>query len=114
MAPSASKQKRLAEKAMKNAEKGLTGSSKSTPAGSVAGGSTPMTSLSANASDEALADAQAEMKRLNLATDRSAVRSSAIFTIWNHTNGRTVSWCPTLKDVISRLTSTLCLSTVVF
>lgn len=67
MAPSASKQKRLAEKAAKGGGK----SAKSTPAGSVA--STPMTSLSANASDEALADAQAQMKKLNMATDRSAV-----------------------------------------
>jgi ATP-binding cassette subfamily F protein 2 len=66
MAPSASKQKRLAEKAAKGGK-----SAKSTPAGSVA--STPMTSLSANASDEALADAQAQMKKLNMATDRSAV-----------------------------------------
>lgn len=73
MAPSASKQKRLAEKAAKNSEKGLSGSSKSTPGASTNGTSTPMTNLSANASVEALADAQAEMKKLNLATDRSAV-----------------------------------------
>ena len=114
MAPSASKQKRLADKAMKNAEKGLTGSSKSTPAGSVAGGSTPMTSLSANASDEALADAQAEMKRLNLATDRSAVRWSAKRDLGQLLMTRTVSWFPTPKDVISRSTNTPSLSTVVF
>lgn len=67
MAPSASKQKRLAEKAAKGGK-----SAKGTPAGSV-GTSTPMTSLSANASDEAIADAQAQMKKLNMATDRSAV-----------------------------------------
>ena len=73
MAPSASKQKRLAEKAAKNLEKGKTGSTKSTPAPSTAGGSTPLTSLSANGSTENLADAAEQMKKLNLATDRSAV-----------------------------------------
>jgi len=69
MAPSASKQKRLAEKAAK----GSASTGKNTPVASTNGGSTPMTSLSANGSEENLADAQAEMKRLNLATDRSAV-----------------------------------------
>ena len=71
--PSASKQKRLAEKAAKAASGGaLTPTTKSAGT-STNGNSTPMTSLSANASEEALADAQAEMKKLNLATDRSAV-----------------------------------------
>jgi ATP-binding cassette subfamily F protein 2 len=75
MAPSASKQKRLAEKAAKgSASTGKTGSS--TPAASTNGNSTPMTSLSANGSEENLADAAAEMKKLNLATDRSAVSLS--------------------------------------
>jgi ATP-binding cassette subfamily F protein 2 len=37
-----------------------------------------MTNLSANASVEALADAQAEMKKLNLATDRSAVSTITV------------------------------------
>lgn len=68
MAPSASKQKRLAEKAAKNSS-----SSKTTPAGSVNGGSTPLTSVSANGSTEDLVDAAEQMKKLNLATDRSAV-----------------------------------------
>ncbi|WWD07812.1 hypothetical protein V865_005917 [Kwoniella europaea PYCC6329] len=73
MPPSASKQKRLAEKAAKNAEKGKTGSSRTTPSGSVAGGSTPLTSLSANGSTENLSlDAAAQMKKLSMATDRSA------------------------------------------
>ena len=44
----------------------------STP--STNGNSTPLTSLSANGSEENLADAHEEMKRLNMATDRSAVR----------------------------------------
>ncbi|ORX34490.1 ATP-binding cassette transporter [Kockovaella imperatae] len=70
--PSASKQKRMAEKAAKAAAKGDTPSSSMTPATSTNGHSTPMTNMSANASEEALADAQAEMKKLNLATDRSA------------------------------------------
>ncbi|KAK8846859.1 hypothetical protein IAR55_005948 [Kwoniella newhampshirensis] len=66
MAPSASKQKRLAEKAAKN-------SGKNTPsASSVTGGSTPLTSLSANGSSTDLVDAAEQMKKLNLATDRSA------------------------------------------
>nr|XP_019008622.1 ATP-binding cassette, subfamily F, member 2 [Kwoniella pini CBS 10737]OCF47403.1 ATP-binding cassette, subfamily F, member 2 [Kwoniella pini CBS 10737] len=73
MPPSASKQKRLAEKAAKNAEKGKTGSSKSTPSASVNGGSTPLTSLSTTGSTEDLSlDAAAQMKKLTMATDRSA------------------------------------------
>ncbi len=84
--PSASKQKRLAEKAAKNAEK-VSGFSTpnpsstnghSTPNGN--GDSTPMTSLSANGSEENLADAHEEMKKLNLAQDRSAVS-----TFFSHT-----------------------------
>ena len=71
MAPSASKQKRLAEKAAKNSNSGTTAS---TPAGgSTNGNNTPLTSLSANGSQENLADAHEEMRKLNLATDRSAV-----------------------------------------
>ena len=77
MAPSASKQKRLAEKAAKNANAnanaGKSSSPKSTPDPSTNGNSAPMTSLSANGSLENLADAHDEMKKLNLATDRSAV-----------------------------------------
>lgn len=67
MAPSASKMKRLAEKAAKN-------SSSNTPSGSTNGDSTPMTSLSTNASQEdlKLLSAQAAMAKLNTATDRSA------------------------------------------
>lgn len=69
MAPSASKMKRLAEKAAKNSS-----SSKTTPAGSTNGDSTPMTSLSANGSEEdlKLLSAQQAMAQLNTATDRSA------------------------------------------
>jgi ATP-binding cassette subfamily F protein 2 len=75
MPPSASKQKRLAEKAAKQAAKGSTGSTASTPAPSSTGGSTPMTSMSANASSEnlTLEDAREQMAKLNMATDRSAV-----------------------------------------
>lgn len=61
MAPSASKQKRLAEKAAKASK---AGSSKS----SVTGASTPLTSVSDDPTDAA-----EQMKKLNLATDRSAV-----------------------------------------
>ncbi|KAL7418566.1 ABC transporter ATP-binding protein arb1 [Cryptotrichosporon argae] len=74
MAPSASKQKRLAEKAAKAATGGgkdaSSKSGKSTPAASTT--DTPLTSLSANGSTEDLVDAQTAMKKLNLATDRSA------------------------------------------
>ena len=76
MAPSASKQKRLAEKAAKQASKGGSASTgTSTPAGtSTNGGSTPLTSLSANGSSADLVeDAKAEMAKLSLKTDRSAV-----------------------------------------
>jgi len=77
--PSNSKQKRLAEKAAKNAGKGsMKTSPTSTPDPSTNGNSTPMTSLSANGSLENLADAHEEMKKLNLATDRSAVSGRAL------------------------------------
>ncbi|KAI0065966.1 P-loop containing nucleoside triphosphate hydrolase protein [Artomyces pyxidatus] len=75
MAPSASKQKRLAEKAAKQASRanGSTdpSGSASTPGGSVNGGSsvnTPMTSMSAATSQDDLPS----MAKLQLATDRSA------------------------------------------
>ena len=68
MAPSASKQKRLAEKAAKKSASGT-----ATPASTVNGGSTPLTSLSNTGSTEDLVDAAEQMKKLNLATDRSAV-----------------------------------------
>jgi ATP-binding cassette subfamily F protein 2 len=64
MAPSASKQKRLEAKAAKV-------SKKNTPAASVAGDDTP--AISSNGSFADVNDAQAQMRRLNLATDRSAV-----------------------------------------
>jgi ATP-binding cassette subfamily F protein 2 len=67
MPPSASKQKRLAEKAAKK-NAGL-GSSTTTPTGSVNGGSatnTPLTSMSAaNSSDDLTS-----MAKLNIATER--------------------------------------------
>ena len=78
MPPSASKQKRLAEKAAKQAAKSNTlGSSvnSSTPPGSTNGGSrggssvnTPLTSLSAATSQEDLTS----MAKLQIATERSA------------------------------------------
>ncbi|KAA1466723.1 hypothetical protein DENSPDRAFT_791628 [Dentipellis sp. KUC8613] len=73
MAPSASKQKRLAEKAAKQASKnnGTTAStSTSTPAGSAPGSSvnTPLTSMSAATSQEDLTS----MAKLQIATERSA------------------------------------------
>lgn len=69
MPPSASKQKRLAEKAAKKSVSGKTTPSAST----TGGGSTPLTSLSANGSTDDLVDAAEQMRKLNLATDRSAV-----------------------------------------
>ncbi|GJE99789.1 ATP-binding cassette domain-containing protein [Phanerochaete sordida] len=75
MAPSASKQKRLAEKAAKQASKGKGGTDASsttgtTPTGSVPGSSvnTPLTSNSAAGSQEDLN----AMAKLQIATDRSA------------------------------------------
>ncbi|KAF8496990.1 ATP-binding cassette transporter [Gautieria morchelliformis] len=71
MAPSASKQKRLAEKAARAASRGGDGTSTSTPTTSVNGGSatnTPLTSLSAAQSREDLTS----MAKLQIATDRSA------------------------------------------
>ena len=67
MAPSLSKQKRLAENAAKKAA-GLTDTSTntSTPAGSVNGTNTPLTSISGAGSQEDLLS----MAKLNLATDR--------------------------------------------
>lgn len=70
MAPSASKQKRLEAKLAKQS---ASASLKSTPAASTAG-DTP--SISANGSFVDVNDAQAQMRKLNLATDRSAVRGS--------------------------------------
>ncbi|GBE80182.1 P-loop containing nucleoside triphosphate hydrolase protein [Sparassis latifolia] len=73
--PSSSKQKRLAEKAAKQASKSKGGTDASTstetPSGSVNGGSsvnTPMTSMSAATSQENLTS----MAKLQIATDRSA------------------------------------------
>ncbi|KAJ4485456.1 P-loop containing nucleoside triphosphate hydrolase protein [Lentinula aciculospora] len=72
MAPSASKQKRLAEKAAKKAAAvGDASTSTSTPTGSVNGSTgvnTPMTSVSAATSTEDLTN----MAKLKIATDRSA------------------------------------------
>ncbi|EIN11118.1 P-loop containing nucleoside triphosphate hydrolase protein [Punctularia strigosozonata HHB-11173 SS5] len=75
MAPSASKQKRLAEKAAKGAAKSKgkgtdASSTTDTPTGSTNGStaSTPMTSLSAATSKEDLS----AMEKLRIATDRSA------------------------------------------
>jgi len=68
MAPSASKQKRLAEKAAKNSASGKSEPTQSSTAGSASGGSTPLTSRGGSkaASQEDLMS----MARLNIATDR--------------------------------------------
>lgn len=72
MAPSASKQKRLAEKAAKQAagkKDGATDSTTTTPTGSVNGGSalgTPLTNTSAATSTDDLTS----MTKLQIATDR--------------------------------------------
>ncbi|KAF8329913.1 P-loop containing nucleoside triphosphate hydrolase protein [Amanita rubescens] len=71
MPPSASKQKRLAEKAAKNAAAaGSASTATSTPTGSVNGSTsnTPLTSVSASNSRDDLS----AMAKLNMATDRSA------------------------------------------
>ncbi|TFK20577.1 P-loop containing nucleoside triphosphate hydrolase protein [Coprinopsis marcescibilis] len=73
MPPSASKQKRLAEKAAKKTVTGSSATGTSTPADSVNGGaSTPLTSLSGLASKAGSQDDLLSMAKLNLATDRSA------------------------------------------
>ncbi|KAJ9105074.1 hypothetical protein QFC19_003706 [Naganishia cerealis] len=71
MAPSASKQKRLAEKAAKAS---AMGSSSVTASTDVSTAGTPMTNLSANASTDDLGveSAQKAMAKLSTATDRSA------------------------------------------
>lgn len=77
MAPSASKQKRLAEKAAKKnaaaAGSTVTGDdspTNSTPAGSVNGASTPLTSMSGMNSKSGSQEDLLSMAKLNLATDR--------------------------------------------
>ena len=75
MAPSASKQKRLAEKAAKkNANiasgDGNSSLSNSTPAGSVNGASTPLTSMSGINSKAGSHEDLSSMAKLNIATDR--------------------------------------------
>jgi ATP-binding cassette subfamily F protein 2 len=72
MAPSASKQKRLAEKAAKQASKTGSTTGTSTPGVSTPSGSTPMTSANGSSAD-LVEDAKAEMAKLNLKQDRSAV-----------------------------------------
>ncbi|PPQ71446.1 hypothetical protein CVT25_013612 [Psilocybe cyanescens] len=76
MPPSASKQKRLAEKAAKKnagvSNGGDDSPSNSTPAGSVNGASTPLTSMSGMNSKSGSQEDLLSMAKLNLATDRSA------------------------------------------
>ncbi|KAF8954998.1 P-loop containing nucleoside triphosphate hydrolase protein [Flammula alnicola] len=75
MPPSASKQKRLAEKAAKKSASIATGDdspSNSTPAGSVYGASTPLTSMSGLNSKAGSQEDLLSMAKLNMATDRSA------------------------------------------
>ena len=83
MAPSASKQKRLAEKAAKQAAKSKgstdagTSTTGTTPTGSTNGSATntPLTSNSAAGSQEDLS----AMAKLQIATDRCVFRSSLLF-----------------------------------
>ena len=89
MAPSASKQKRLAEKAAKQSAKAkgaaagdastTTGTSTPTGSGSVNGSTagTPLTNTSAATSQEDLS----AMAKLQIATDRCVFRSSLFFFV---------------------------------
>ena len=122
MPPSASKQKRLAEKAAKkNAGSGPTGDSSpptSTPTGSVNGASTPLTSMSGMNSKAGSSEDLMSMARLNIATDRYVY----IYQTWivldfdfcflqNWILGvLLVSWFLMSKVEISRLIPILCLS----
>lgn len=118
MAPvSASKQKRLAEKAAKQAakNKGVSDTSTtntSTPSGSTYGGSstnTPLTSLSAATSTDDLTS----MAKLQLATDRYVLRILRL-DVSNHllfAGVQLVFLYPIQRVVISRLTHTLSHST---
>ncbi|KAF5345586.1 hypothetical protein D9756_000003 [Leucocoprinus leucothites] len=74
MAPSASKQKRLAEKAAKNAAASGTepSSRTTTPTGSVNGRTTPLTSHSGIQSKSGSREDLSSMAKLNIATERSA------------------------------------------
>ena len=69
MAPSTSKQKRLAEKAAKKAS-GTNEATPSSTTGSAYGGSTPLTTLSRGGSKAASQEDLMSMARLNIATDR--------------------------------------------
>ena len=117
MAPSASKQKRLAEKAAKkNAGGGLNGSespSTSTPTGSVNGASTPLTSMSGVASKAGSSEDLMSMARLNIATDRYVLfielGSPWPFSKWI-LGVLLVFWFLMSKVEISKLIPTLCLS----
>lgn len=86
MAPSASKQKRLAEKAAKkNAGGGPNGDespSTSTPAGSVNGASTPLTSMSGMNSKMGSAEDLMSMAKLNIATDRHVFFSRSLWLLF--------------------------------
>lgn len=69
MAPSSSKQKRLAEKAAKRAAGGNSEAASSSAPGSN-GTSTPLTSMSGAASKAGSQEDLMSMARLNIATDR--------------------------------------------
>ena len=115
MAPSSSKQKRLAEKAAKqaariNANIADPSASSSTPPGSANGGSslnTPLTSLSAATSQEDLTS----MAKLQIATERSFSLNSHILVFFSqyyyHQGARQVCWYRTRRGEISRLMHTL-------
>lgn len=117
MAPSASKQKRLAEKAAKQSAKNKGASdasttNTSTPSGSTYGSSanTPLSSLSAATSTDDLTS----MAKLQIATDRYVLcvpGFCAYSDISSPAGVQLVSLCPIQKVVISRSTLIPCRST---
>ena len=118
MPVSASRQKRLAEKAAKKSAGGTNGDSSpmtSTPAGSVNGASTPLTSMSGMNSKAGSSDDLMSMARLNIATDRYVCQTWIplgfwlFFTKWI-LGVPLVSWFLISKVEISRLIHILCLS----
>ena len=117
MPVSASRQKRLAEKAAKKNAGGANGDSSpptSTPAGSVHGTSTPLTSMSGMNSKAGSSEDLMSMARLNIATDRYVCRTWIAlgfdFFLQNEFLGvPLVSWFLMSKVEISRSIRILCL-----
>lgn len=99
MAPSASKQKRLAEKAAKKSA-GINdpASSSTTPSGSTNGSAinTPLTSMSAATSTDDIPS----MAKLSMATDRSVFTCQLHLNIDNRKGAQRVSWFPISKVVM--------------